>query len=124
MNLETVLSEASDDELQTIAHVVARVVARPAIVVTVAGRTRRRYVVATEDERLFADLSGVLRPASRPGACDSEIDEQLGHMGAVLNAFGCQWLRRMGAVDEMYRSLSLCEVIKVERIDRKRVWGP
>ena len=123
MELETLLQEATDDELQTIARVVGRVVVRAAVVVTIKGKTSRRYVVAMEDEHLFEGLSGVLRTESRPGACDSEIDDRFGHMGAVLTSFGCQWLRRMGVVDEMYRSLSMCEVTKVERIDRKRVRG-
>ena len=124
MNINTLIEEATRDELVTIAGIAARIAARPAVVVTVAtGTKHRRYVVATEDEHLFAALSGMLRPASRPGACDGEVDNQFGHMGAALTAFGAQWLRRMGTVDEMYRTLSIAEVVKVERIARSKVWG-
>lgn len=123
MEIETLIAGATDEELPVIAAVLGRIARRPAVVVTLRGTPRRRYVVVTEDEPLFDGLSGVLRPESRPGARDSEVEERFGGMGAVLTAFGCQWLRRLGAVDEMYRSVSVIEVTKVERIDRKRVFG-
>jgi hypothetical protein len=106
MDMTAILQAATTDELATIAGITARVNARPAVVVTVAGgRAKRRYVVAVEDEHCFEGLAGVLREESRPGACDGELDQRFGHMGAVLTPFGAQWLRRMGVVDEMCRSL-------------------
>ncbi|MHB1762657.1 MAG: hypothetical protein ACYCS4_07960 [Acidimicrobiales bacterium] len=124
MELTAILQESTTEELRTIVGIVKRIVDRPAVVVTVAhGNAKRRYVVAVEDEGLFDGLSGVLRRESRPGACDDELDQRFGHMVAPLTSFGAQWLRRMGAVDEMYRLLSMAEVVKVERLDRRRVWG-
>jgi hypothetical protein len=124
MEIETFIEHATEDELPVIAAVLRRIADRPAVVVTVrGGKTSRRYVVATEDESVFDGLSGVLRPESRRGASDSEVEERFGGMGAVLTSFGCQWLRRYGCVDEMYRTLSVIEVTKVERIDRHRVFG-
>ena len=114
MNLEMLL-EATEEERQTIARVMTRIVDRPAIVVTVdLGTKRRRHVVAIEDEPVFDGLSGSLSEEFR-------TDHLSGMRGMV--SFGCQRLRRMGVVDEMYRSLSLYEVTKVEWIDRARVWA-
>ena len=124
MDMTAIIREATTDELATIAGIVGRITKRPAVVVTVTGgRTKKRYVVAVEDEHLFEGLSGVLRSESRHGACGGEMDQRFGHMGAGMTAFGARWLRRMGVVDELYRSLSMAEVVKVERIDRGRVWG-
>jgi hypothetical protein len=123
MEIETLIANATDDELPAIAAVLVRIAKRPAVVVTLRGTPRRRYVVATEDESLFDGLVGNLRPESRSGGRDSEVGERFGGMGAVLTSFGCRWLRRLGAVDEMYRTVSVVEVTKVERIDRKRVFG-
>jgi hypothetical protein len=124
MDIETLLAHATDDELPAIAAVLRRIAEAPAVVVTVkSGKTSRRYVVATEDESIFDDLSGPLRPESRPGARDSEVEERFGGMGAVLTSFGCRWLRSYGRVDEMHRAISVIEVTKVERIDRRRVFG-
>jgi hypothetical protein len=124
MEIETRIEHATDEELPAIAAVLRRIADRPVVVVTVRGdRTKRRYVVSVEDESLFDEFSGVLRPESRSGARDSDVEERFGGMGAVLTSFGCRWLRRYGAVDEMHRTLSIIEVIKVERIDRRRVFG-
>lgn len=103
------------------------------VVVTVehgAGKTRR-YVVAREDQSLFQDvpagtvpvaqgtpaLGGETRP---PSVSDIRLTREQ-HLGRF--SFGCQWLRSLGKVDEMYRTLSTWEVVKVERIDSARVWG-
>jgi len=124
MEIETLLSHATDEELPAIAAVLKRIADAPAVVVTVRhNKSTRRYVVSTEDESLFDGLSGALISESRPGARDSEVEERFGGMGAVLTSFGCRWLRGYGRVDEMHRTLSMIEVIKVERIDRRRVFG-
>lgn len=124
MDLSELLREATAEEALTIASVASRRIARPAVVATVAsGGRRRRYVVAMDDEGLFNGLEGALRPESRPGACDAAVDVRFGHMGAALTSFGGRWLRRFGCVDEMHRTLSMAEVVKVERIDRAKVWG-
>ncbi len=124
MEIETLIEHATEEELPVIAAVLRRIADRPAVVVTVrGGKTARRYVVAVEDESLFDGLSGAMRPESRPGARDSGFEERFGGMGAVLTSFGCRWLRRYGALDEMHRTLSVIEVTKVEHIDRHRVFG-
>lgn len=103
------------------------------VVVTVeqgSGKTRR-YVVAHEDAGLFDGVpdgpvpkaegtpaaGGATRP---PSVSDIRLtrEEYLGRF-----SFGCQWLRSLGRVDEMYRTLSTWEVVKVERLDSARVWG-
>jgi len=124
MEIETLIEHATEGELHVIATVLGRISDMAAVVVTVRnGKTSRRYVVDLEDVTLFDGLSGTLRPESRRGARDSEIEERFGGMGAVLTSFGCRWLRSYGKVDEMHRSLGVIEVAKVERIDRRRVFG-
>lgn len=106
--------------------------AQTSVVVTVEeGRSTRRYVVVAEDEYLFASvpngkvpvaegtpaLGGTTRPPSISDVRHAR-EQHLGRFG-----FGCQWLRGLGRVDEMYRSLSTWEVVKVERIATARVWG-
>lgn len=77
-----------------------------AIVVTLAeGSKKRRYVVAQEDEGMF------------------EGDSAVNIVGNWRFNFGGQWLRSLGKVDEMYRTLSGNDVIKIQRIDRTKVWG-
>ncbi len=96
----------TDDERRVLLGIIERMNARPAVVVTVdLGGTKRRYVVATEDESIFA------------GAPDGPFSD-----GRPFY-FGAQWLRGFGKVDEMYRSFGLYEATKVERFDRKKVWG-
>lgn len=109
-DIETIVANASIDELRTLAAVLKRANDKPAVVVTLKEGTRsRRYVVSREDEHLFDDIP------------NGPID------GADVLGwrlwFGGQWLRSLGKVDEMYRSLSGSEIVKVQRIDRKRVWG-
>ncbi len=104
---------------------------RTSVVVTVEeGRTKRRYVVAAEDAHLFEDVpTGKVpvaqgTPASdgiRPPSISDIRGAREDHLGRF--SFGCQWLRSMGRVDEMYRTLSTWEVVKVERIAQDRVWG-
>lgn len=109
MNLETLVANATDDELPAIAAALHRAQSKPCVLVTtLEGGKRRRYVVAQEDE--------------------DEIRKYVGCAESVLDRqwqvwFGAQWLRGMGRVDEMYRSLSLSETVKVEEADRARVWG-
>ncbi len=95
MNLSAMLLHASREELEMILKLRDRVDSFPAIVVTVM---RKRYVVDQSDEHEF-------------------------HDGKIPYAFGGQWLRGYGRVDEMYRLLSGAEVTKIERIDRTKVWG-
>lgn len=129
--LQTLVQNATTEELRTIHAVLQRADAKPAVVVTLEhGRSTRRYVVAQEDEHLFDGVpTGKVPVAEGTPASDgvrppsiSDIrqarEEHLGRFG-----FGGQWLRGLGRVDEMYRSLATWEVVKVERIDRTKVWG-
>jgi hypothetical protein len=112
--LEVLIRAASEDELRTLVGLVERVNAHPAVMVTLQeGRgKRRRYVVYQEDEHLFDGLSGNV---------SREQVEQ--HFGSRFAWFGGQWLRSMGRVDEMARTLSVAELVKVERRHRNAVWG-
>lgn len=111
MDVKTLIRNATEEELLAIASALKRANKRPAILVTL--RTGgRRYVVCREDEHLFEDLVGL---------DEAELAERVGR--AVLVAFGAQWMRGYGRVDEMYRSLSLGEVTSIKTADRARVWG-
>jgi hypothetical protein len=111
VDVETLIRNATEDELPAIASALRRANERPAILVKL--RTGgRRYVVCREDEHLFDDLVGL---------DEAELAERV--RGAVLVPFGAQWLRGYGRVDEMYRSLSLSEVRGIRTADRARVWG-
>lgn len=106
--LEDALRQGDEDAARGIARVIEKGRQRPAIIVT-ADYGKRRYVVAQEDEYLFNGIpNGSFDPQGHP------------HGWWV---FGAQWLRGYGRVDEMYRTLSSSDVSKVERVDRKRVWG-
>lgn len=77
------------------------------VLVTVQeGSKKRRYVVASED------AAEVL--AYR----DTDPDDR-----PWMFYFGAQWLRGYGNVDEMYRSLSMTDVVKIETADAGKVWG-
>lgn len=104
MNIETLIQNATTDELRVIAQIAERARNKPAILATVG---KRRYVVAQEDEHVFDGFV--------PG-------ENVQGMSGMVS-FGCQWMRSYGKVDEMYRTLSLWEVTKVQRVDRAKVWG-
>ena len=99
--LDTIIQNATPDELRAITAAAERANARPAILVTIG---HRRYVVAQEDER---DFDSITDPAALPR----------------MLAFGGQWLRGYGRVDECYRLLSAYEVTRITRVDRRRVWG-
>lgn len=114
MNLETLVQHANPEELAVLAGLMKRIAARPAVLVTVRhGSGQRRYVVDLADEE-------ALRPYV--GMTQAELAEASRGMAGTLG-FGCQWLRGFGRVDEMTRTLSLHEVLKVEEAPRKRVWG-
>ena len=99
MNIATLFQNATGEEAEALARVINRANAMPAVVVTLReGGKSRRYVVDQADE--------------------SDFDN-----GRVPHWFGGQWLRGYGRVDEMYRSLCGDEVVKVERLDRAKVWG-
>ncbi len=107
--LEILIANASEDELRVITRVLGRANTKPAILVTV--RDSKRYVVAQEDEPMFEALVGL---------SEAELATRVSQS---LGGFGAQWLRGYGRVDEMYRSLTLREVVKVAEVDRERVWG-
>jgi hypothetical protein len=114
MNLETLLQHATPEELAALTGLIKRIAARPAVLVTVRhGSGQRRYVVDLADEE-------TLRPYV--GKSQAELAEASRGMAGMLS-FGCQWLRGFGRVDEMARTLSLYEVLKVEEVPRRRVRG-
>lgn len=105
MDLNELARHATDDELRTLAAVAGRAAAAPRIVVTVkVGKGTRRYVVCRDSEDVFDGIDNA-----------EQLEEKFGHMGAILASFGCQWLRGKGRVDECYRTLSMCEVVKIKR---------
>lgn len=108
MQVETLLANIeNDDEARTILALLQRENAKPDVLVTVKeGSKTRRYVVAREDRDAVLAYRAT-DPDDRPW----------------MFYFGAQWLRRYGCVDEMYRSLSMSEVVKIETADPKRVWG-
>ncbi len=71
---------------------------------TVAKVGTRRYLVDRSDEHLFDAL-----------VTGGTAEDVFGHMGAILTSFGGQWLRARNTVDEMYRTLSMCEVVSATR---------
>lgn len=101
------------------------------VVVTVEGKPARRYVIDDRDEDLFdrvpsgkvpeAEGTPAAGGATRPPSVSDVRWAREDHLGRF--SFGCQWLRSLGKVDEMYRTLSTWEVVKVERLPRTRVWG-
>jgi hypothetical protein len=114
MEVSDLARYATTEELAVIANVVQRANDRPAVLVTVKhGGFRRRYVVDRADEEQLRDYVG---------KSETELAELSRGMRGMLG-FGCQWLRRYGRVDEMHRSLSLHEVVKVEQANRAKVWG-
>jgi hypothetical protein len=114
MELRTLLRHASEPEAQVIRTVAQRALATPAIVVTLQeGGRRRRYVVALEDEQELRRFVG---------HSAQQLQDELGGRAALLT-FGAQWLRGPGRVDEMYRSLSMADVVRVSVVDRSLVWG-
>jgi hypothetical protein len=114
MDIIDLLAAATEEELPVLAAVIKRLNDRPAILVTVgrAGGRRRRYVVVEDEE--------TIRPYV--GRSEAEL-ARLSRGPNGMTPIGCQWLRAFGKVDEMYASLSLYEVVKVEEVDRARVWG-
>jgi hypothetical protein len=110
MDVVELVKNATEEEVAVIATVVARMQNKPAVLVTLQESTRRRYVVAREDEDELRVLVG-------------KSKAELAALHGQRFGFGGQWLRSMGRVDEMYRSLSLDGVVKVEEADRARVWG-
>jgi hypothetical protein len=114
MDLRSLMRHATEPEREVILNVLRRVVASPAVVVTVReGGRRRRYVVALEDEQELRRFVG---------HSAQQLQDELGGRAALLT-FGAQWLRGPGRVDEMYRSLSMAEVVRVAVVDRSVVWG-
>ena len=108
MDVQTLIRAATDEELPVIAAAARRLQERPCVLVTVReGSKTRRYVVAQEDEEMIRPLVGMDR---------SEWEHE--HAW-----FGAQWLRGFGRVDEMYRSLGLYDIVKVEEAPRAKVWG-
>ena len=108
--LETICANATEQELRTVLTVLDRAHAKPAVLVTLAeGSRSRRYVVEQEDEHEFDGLVGL------------SAQELRRHL-SWRTPFGGRWLRGFGRVDEMYRTLSGEEVIKVEHENRDRVW--
>jgi hypothetical protein len=107
------------------------------IIVTVEeGRGTRRYVICREDEHLFARVPVGKVPEAEGTPCLGPDGPGTGVRPPSISdirraredylgrfSFGCQWLRSMGRVDEMYRSLSTWEVVKVERKPASKVWG-
>jgi len=127
MSLEPILNNATPEELAIIGRIAARANAKPAIVVTVDGR---RYVVDQADEPSFDGVPDGKVPVApgtpasnghRPPSVYEIRSAREEHLGRFN--FGCRWMRSFGKVDECYRSLSTWEVTKVERVDRKKVWG-
>ncbi len=114
MEVTELATYATTEELAVIARVVQRANIRPAVLVTVEhGSGRRRYMVDRADEEQMREFVG---------RSESELADLSRGMSGLLG-FGCRWLRGYGRVDEMARTLSLYEVVKVEEADRKRVWG-
>src|SRR5437773_934995 len=106
------VQHATADELKLLGDIARRANAQPAVLVTVReGGGSRGYVVAQEDEGIFRDIPDGAFSSDSPG------------VRYILAAFGAQWLRSYGRVDEMYRTVSLAEVVKVERVNRERVWN-
>lgn len=116
MDLSFLMQHATTNiERQMILAVVRRVLAKPAVVVTVKESGRRcRYVMAMEDEQELRRFVG---------RTHEQIEAELGRLGTGLFWFGARWLRAPGRVDEMHRSLSMAEVVTVEAVDRDLVWG-
>jgi hypothetical protein len=114
MEIKDLLAAATDEELPVLAAVIKRLNDRPAILVTVGrGGSRRRHYVVVEDEE-------AIRPYV--GKSHAELAKlRRGPNG--MTPIGCQWLRAYGKVDELYVSLSLDDVVKVEETDRAKVWG-
>ena len=114
MQIEDLIAAATEEELPVLAVIIKRLNDRPAILVTVgrAGGQRRRYVVIEDEE--------TIRPYV--GKTEAELAE-LSRGPNGLTPIGARWLRAFGKVDEMYASLSLYDVVKVEEADRRRVWG-
>jgi hypothetical protein len=84
MDIETLIRNATEEELPAIASALKRANERPAILVTL--RTGgRRYVVCQEDEHLFADLVGL---------DEAKLAERVRH--SLLVPFGAQWMRGAG----------------------------
>jgi hypothetical protein len=114
MEVKDLLAAATQEELPVLAAVIKRLNDRPAILVTVgrAGGRRRRYVVVEDEETI------------RPYVGKSEAElARLSRGPNGMTPIGARWLRGFGNVDEMYAALSLWEVVKVEEVDRARVWG-
>jgi hypothetical protein len=114
MDIMDLLAAATEEELRVLVAVIKRLNDRPAILVTVGrgGGKRRRYVVVEDEE--------TIRPYV--GKSQAELAE-LSRGPNGMTPIGCRWLRAFGKVDEMYASLSLYEVVKVEEVDRAKVWG-
>lgn len=106
-----------------------------AIVVTVEGTPARRYVVV-DNYDYFRDVPSGNVPEAPQTPClgpegpgtgvrepaVSDVREyRERHLGRFH--FGCRWVRSLGRVDEMYRTLGTWEIIKVERLPYERVWG-
>lgn len=122
MNLETIIANATPTELAAINAAAKRANEKAAVVVTVeSGSKRRRYVVAQEDEGLFAAVPTGVVPEPDPSSRQNIVLAREDYLGRFY--FGAQWLRSLGKVDEMYRTLGTYEVVKVERIARDKVWG-
>jgi hypothetical protein len=127
---ETLIRNATPEELEVIATVAKRAHDLPAIVVTVDngagyGKTRR-YVVMQEDEHYFYGVPTGKVPVKverdgRPASISDIRMQREEHLGRFY--FGCRWVRSFGRVDEMYRTLGSYEIVKVERIDRDKVYG-
>lgn len=114
MEVKDLIAAATEEELPVLAAIIKRLNDRPAILVTVgrAGGRRRRYVVVEDEESI------------RPYVGKSEAElARLSRGRNGMTPIGCRWLRSFGNVDEMYASLSLWEVVKVEEVDRAKVWG-
>jgi hypothetical protein len=110
MNLETLLQHANAEELAVLAGLMKRIAA---LVTVRHGGGRRRYVVDLADEE-------ALRPYV--GKTEAELAEASRGMAGMLS-FGCQWLRAFGRVDELARTLSLDEVLKVQEAPLARLGG-
>jgi hypothetical protein len=100
----------SDEEAKVLAQLIVREGHKPEVLVTVQHgvESKRRYVVDHEDREAVLALKPALQedPRDRPWFY-----------------FGARWLRAYGKVDEMHRSLSFSEVVKIEEADPRRVWG-
>ncbi len=66
------------------------------------GSKNRRYVVAHEDEYMFASLK------------DGPITREDRFDGPSFH-FGAQWLRGPGRIDEMYRTLYAGDAVRITR---------